>query len=804
MKTLFIAFTLCCGLTHVCAQEVRQKLMLNNDWLFSLGDAGDMQKDFTHGTEYFTYLTKAASSGGNKGPASPQFADSAWQQVSLPHDWVVDLPYSGEASHSHGYKTIGWKYPQNSVGWYRRSFHIPQSDKGRHIAVRFDGIFRDAQVFCNGFYLGHEPSGYATQVYNLTEYLNYGGENTLTVRADASTEEGWFYEGAGIYRHVWLLKSAPLHVKEFGTFVTATIDTSGKHAVLSVATEVVNDGLIPASFSVTQRLTDAAGREVAQSTSSPCRLIPKDDTTLQHILTVSNPTLWEINSPYLYTLHTDVYSDGKLTDSYPTTVGIRSIRFDADQGFFLNGKPVKLKGTNLHQDHAGVGAAIPDELWRYRITKLKEMGSNAIRCSHNPASPAMLDLCDRMGMLVIAENRLMGVNKEHNDLLQRMIERDRNHPSIILWSIGNEEWAIEGNEKGRDIARSMTAFVHRIDSTRPSSYGNSGGRILQEGVDVQGYNYIVQNDVEGLRQQFPDRKAYGSEETTGSGTRGIYFTDQTKGRMASINREGVKGVFNVIARGWNFYNERPWLGGVFYWTGLDYRGEPNSLSYPATGSQFGILDYCGFSKDEAYYLQSWWTDQPTLHIFPHWNLTGHEGDSISVWIYSNCDEVELTVNGKRLGRKAMPHGGYLSWETIYRPGKVTAIGYTDDKRVLRRTVETTGVATQCSVKLHKPTLKADGQDVVVADITLLDKQEREVPDAMNDLTVRVSGQAVILGYGNGDSAFREIERPVGDERQTMKIKAFNGKAQLLIRSIQADTEEAVQEATWHVDVELMK
>lgn len=772
---------------HLIAQEsTRQQLLINNDWRFACGYAGDRMRDFTHGTEYFTYLSKAAASGQNLGPAGVQFNDSAWSVVSLPHDWVVDLPYAPEASHSHGYKTVGWRYPATSVGWYRHRLFIPESDKGKHIAVRFDGIFRDAQVFCNGFYLGHEPSGYASQVYNLTEYLNYGAENMLTVRADASVEEGWFYEGAGIYRNVWLLKTAPLHVQEFGTFVASRIE-NGERAQLTITTRVANDALTRADFCVVQRLMNADNEEMAYSKPVEGSAWAMASASLRQTLTIERPILWSLENPYLYTLYTDIYMDGKLVDSYPTTVGIRSVAFDKDKGFFLNGKPVKLKGTNLHQDHAGVGSAIPDELWRYRILKLKELGSNAIRSSHNPASPAMLDWCDRLGMLVIDENRLMGVNREHYDLLQRMIERDRNHPCIILWSIGNEEWAIEGSEKGRDIARSMTAFVHSIDSTRLVTYGNSGGRTLEEGVDVAGYNYIVQNGVEEERRKFPDRMAYGSEETTGSGTRGIYFTDKEQGRMAPLNRhpqaQNSDGVLNVIERGWKYYVERPWLAGLFYWTGFDYRGEPNPMAYPATGSQFGILDYCGFPKDEAFYLKAWWTDEPVLHLSPHWNLEGHEGDSISVWAYSNCDAVELTVNGQNLGRKAMPANGHLAWNTVYRPGKLVARGYKNGKQLIRQIVETTGTATHMALHPHKDTLKADGQDIMIIDLTLLDKKGREVPDARTVMNVTLSGPAVILGYGNGDAAFQEIERPApGSNRQLLPIRAFSGKAQIILRS----------------------
>lgn len=781
---LLIQFIACLS---VSAQQAREAILLNNGWKFAYGHAGDMKKDFTHGTEYFTYFAKAKSFNQNQGPSSEQFNDSTWQTVNLPHDWVVDLPFSKEASHSHGYKTVGWKYPETSVGWYRRKFYIPEKDLGKHISVRFDGIFRNAQVFCNGFYLGHEPSGYATQVYDLTEYLNYGGENLLTVRVDASTEEGWYYEGAGIYRDVWLDKMSQVHVAPFGTFITTRIDRSYKTADVNVEVCLANKGLEAAGCKVVNRILDATGKEVVRTQESSTTLASKqEEVKLLQSATMDNIHLWDLEHPYLYTLYTDVYVGETLVDTYTTSFGIRNIEFNPQKGFLLNGCPVKLKGTNLHQDHAGVGTGIPDRLWKYRIEKMKSMGSNAIRTSHNPVSPAMLDLCDRMGMLVIEENRLMGINKEHVDLLERMIKRDRNHPCIILWSIGNEEWALEGNERGLRITQSMSEYVHQLDSTRLTTQGTAGGRVSLFGVDVKGYNYLRQNPIDEYHREHPDWYApVGSEETSGCGTRNVYYTDSLRGWMAPINRtaEDDNRIVNAMARGWQFYHERPWLAGLFYWTGLDYRGEPNPMLYPATGSQFGIFDYCGFPKDEAFYLKSWWTDEPVLHLSPHWNLSGHEGDSIRVWAYSNCDEVELFVNGKNLGRKPMPADGYIEWKTVYRPGALMAKGYKGGKKIMVEKIETTGKAARILMEPYNTTLKADGQDIAIVDLTLKDEKNREVPDAMNEMTVTLTGPATILGYGNGDPGFKETERPVNGEK-TFRIKAFAGKAQVIIRSLE--------------------
>lgn len=753
MRRIFLAL---CIMTLACAARgQRQTLLLNNDWTFHLGHAASMADDFGHGTEYFTFLSKAV--GQNQGPAWVQFNDSAWAHVNLPHDWVVDLPYSSEASHSHGYKQVGWKYPQQSVGWYRKHFVIDKADEGRHISVRFDGIFRNAQVFCNGFYLGHEASGYATQVYDLSPYLNYGGDNVLTVRCDASVEEGWYYEGAGIYRDVWLIKRDARHYIDDVSYVWH----DGRLQVSVVSTD-----------SCLNTLTDAAGRVVAQG---------------RGVLAISQPRLWSPDDPYLYTLRTATPGG---EDAVTTKVGLRTLTYDAAQGIRLNGRPIKLRGANLHLDHAGVGVAVPKALWEYRVARLKALGMNAIRCSHNPASPAMLEVCDSMGVMVIDENRLMGVNHEHLDLLRRMIVRDRNHPSVIMWSIGNEEWWIESGDKGEKIARTMIDYARQIDDSRPYTYGNSGGFGIVKQVDVHGYNYIVQNDVDRRHREYPDWLVVGTEETTGCGTRNVYVTDSTRGWMVSINREGEErsqGEKNVIERGWKFYRDNSWAGGLFYWTGFDYRGEPNPMKWPATGSQFGILDYCGFPKDEAWYLQAAWTAEPVLHIFPHWNLKGREGQPVEVWAYSNMDEVELMQDGKSLGRQAMPRDSHLVWHTTYRPGRLVAYGYRQGKRVVTQRVETTGPAARVTLKVSKQVLRADGQDIAVVDLTLVDAKGRTVPDACDKIMISLDGPAELLGWGNGDPGYKQAERPQGADRRHAEIAAFMGQAQVIIRSVEGGT-----------------
>jgi len=797
ISALVASLLFCTAFLSSAGNSVRDKELFNNGWSFSLGYAGDMAKDFSHGTEYFSYVAKILSNNGNEGPVSPSFDDSSWQKVSLPHDWVVDLPFAAEASHSHGYKCVGWRYPASSVGWYRKKFNVPESDRGKRILIEFEGIFRDSEVFCNGIYLGHERSGYASSVYDLTEYLDYGADNLITVRVDASLEEGWYYEGAGIYRNVYLHKTGKTAIEPYGVSLKEYRFNPSRTACTVVSEIRVGKVGAERGYLVAQTLLDAEGKSVATAFS--------DSSASVLELEVSSPRLWSVDNPYLYTLRTCLYKGDygieNLLDEYDVRIGIRSADFDPRQGFLLNGYRVELNGCDLHLDHAGVGTGVPDELWRYKLLQLKKYGFNAIRSAHNPASPAMLDLCDELGFLVIDENRMMGTGREHFDLVERMIRRDVNHPSVILWSIGNEEWAVEYGPKGRDIAGRMTDFIHSIDSTRPVTYGNCGGRDTLPGVDVFGYNYIVQNPIEDFRTRYPDHAAIGTEETTGSGTRGVYVTDADKGRMVSLNRSGVDRdgtngsdsgmqftpaghVLNVIERGWKYYSSRPWLGGLFYWTGFDYRGEPSPLSWPATGSQFGILDYCGFPKDEAFYLKSCWVDEPMVYVAPSWGLNTYEGRPVDLWVYSNCDEVQLTLNGKSLGKKSVPRYGHISWPVTYKSGKLVATGLKNGKKIVEQVLETPGMPVSLRVESSKQTLRPDGQDVVVLDFTVLDEKGREVPGAAVALSVSVSSNVRILGWGNGDPAFKVLERPVAGTSGPFSIQTFSGKAQLLLRSVE--------------------
>ena len=801
--TLFLAALGAALLSVSNASASQERTLLNNDWHFALGNAADMMADFTHGTEYFTYYCKVRTTNQGHAPIMPEFDDSAWQTVSLPHDWVVDLPYSGEASHSHGYKCIGWKYPENSVGWYRKKVFVPEEWRGQQVSIEFEGVFRNSQVFCNGYYLGTELSGYSSFTYDLSAYLDYGSDNVICVRVDASTEEGWFYEGAGIYRNVWLHRSGPAAIKPYSLAIEGGRASYELQMALGADTSKVTER---------QTVLDADGVEV----SAPAHL-------------------WSIDDPYLYTLRLELFYDGEPSAQYERKFGVRTIEFNPSDGFLLNGERVQLKGCDLHLDAAGVGVGVPDELWRYKLLELKKYGFNAIRSSHNPASPAMLDLCDELGMVVIDEQRQFATGAEQKAQMRNMIERDRNHPCVILWSVGNEEWAAEWNDHGTLIARELTELAHSIDPTRPTTYGSSGGPFPNRGVDVPGFNYVIQNDITGLLAEMQGHTGVGTEETSGCGTRGKYDTVPQEGWMRPHNRAGVENkvmggvqlcsqdgadgtmkihmtpdgkVLNVIERGWRYYKEHPGLGGLFYWTGTDYRGESNPMVWPATGSEFGILDYCCFPKDEAFYLQSWWIDEPVLHI-----CGPVDGE---VWVYSNFDMVELWAGGKSLGRKQMPSDSHLWWQLSEKQarelaeGKISlkAKGWRKSRAItpIRRAAAgarasgtaNAGSATSMTavwpeviedvaLSASKSSMKADGQDVVVIEVTAPDEP----------LEASVEG-ARLLGWGNGNPGFKAVERPQpvcgsasGAGGATLTITPFSGKAQVLVRSIEGQTGRAI-------------
>lgn len=755
------------------AQSGREKILIDEGWRFSFGHPYDTEKDFNHGTAYFSYLSKT---GNGDGPAAKSFDDRAWRLLNLPHDWAVEQSFGEKASFSHGFKESGKGYADKSIGWYRKKINIPEGDLGRIITLQFDGVFRNSKVWFNGHFLGTEESGYDGFEYDVTAYVNYGAENTIAVRVDATMEEGWFYEGSGIYRHVYLKKNNALHVPANGTYVT----TDSKDGFVDVTAEVSvqNKGSYKGPIEVVQTIFGPSGKQAASVTEKGIAPGFYKNTVFTSKLKVANPALWDIENPNLYRLVTLVKQEGRVVDSYETTFGIRSIRFDAETGFYLNGKHVKLQGTNNHQDHAGVGTALPDGLQYFRIQKLKEMGSNAYRCSHHPPTPELLDACDRLGMLVIDETRLMGINNYHLDGVKRMIERDRNHPSVFCWSVGNEEWAIEGNSMGERITTTMQDFSKSIDPTRPVTVGISSGfrSGISSVVEIMGYNYMGNGDIDAHRSQFKQQPGMGTEEGSTFATRGIYFTDEARHYQNAYDRK-PRPSFYSIEEGWKFYATRPYLAGMFIWTGFDYRGEPTPYGWPSVTSYFGMMDVCGFPKDNVYYLKSWWGKEPLLHILPHWNWQGMEGKEIDVWVYSNCDEVELFLNKKSLGKKKMEQYGHLEWKVAYQQGTIEAVGYKNGKKLLSEVQKTTGKAEKIKLTSHKQTLSGIN-DIAVVTVEVTDKNGLHVPVADNEITFTIKGGGTIIGVGNGDPTSLEKDKFI----DAVSLVSINGMQEQALNS----------------------
>jgi beta-galactosidase len=738
----------------------RERIKLDNNWTFALGHASDNKKDFNHATAHFTYFAKT---GYGDGAAAKEFDDRAWRKLNLPHDWCVELPFNKMGSSSHGFNAIGRNFPENSIGWYRKKIFIPESDLGKKISVEFDGIHRNSIVWINGFYVGTELSGNNSFCYDITDYIVYGADNVIAVRVDATIEEGWYYEGAGIYRHVWLTKTNSLHVSRYGNFVTTELKNNS--AVVTSRISVINETNQTAIYNIEETIIGKDNKIISTGSKKNISLDAGKELELFLFLNINDPVLWSLENPFLHTLKTTIHKEGKIVDQYETRFGIRTVRFDAKEGFFLNGKNVKIVGTNNHQDHAGVGTAIPDALQEFRIMRLKEMGSNAIRTSHNPPTPEFLDACDRLGMLVLDENRLMGINEEHFRSVEELIKRDRNHPSIFLWSLGNEEWHIEGDIRGARIAASMQKFAKRLDSSRAFTIACSGGWDTGIGMvtEVMGYNYLVHGDIDVHHAKFPWQSSIGTEESNTIGTRGIYETDDSKCHLAYPTSTEL-----IAERGWKYYNARPFLSGIFYWTGFDYRGEPHPYGWPAVTSQFGIIDLCGFPKDIFYYMKSWWSKEPVLHIASHWNREGKEGQEIPVVIFSNCDQIELFLNNKSLGKKEMPLNGHLNWNVQYKPGILMAQGFKSGKKTLISKIETSGNPLTIELIADRTTISKGGEDLSVITIRTRDTKGLWVPIAENEINFSISGPGKIIGVGNGNPSSHEPEQ-FHDTIKTVKI-----------------------------------
>jgi beta-galactosidase len=744
---LALAVSICHGATP------RQITSLDSDWRFHRGDLPGVSVPTNQPISPPAELLTSA------------YDDSSWQKVNVPHDYVVEETFDPKAENQHACLPV-------EPAWYRKTIAVPASDQGRRLWLEFDGVYRAGQLWLNGHFLGRHASGYTSLRYDVSDIAKPGTDNLLVVRVDPRDFEGWWYEGGGIYRHTRLVSVAPTHVGPWGMNVVPRVDNPREgvwaDAQLEITTTLANDAT-RTRVTVLSEVIDAEGTVVAKD-GTGASLRTKGSADLQQSFPLPRANLWSCERPYLYHLRSSVLVDGKTVDQVTTPFGVRTIRFDVDRGFLLNGKPVKIKGVCNHQDFAGVGVALPDRIHEFRVQKIKEMGANAVRFSHNMMASEYLDACDRLGVLVMAENRHLGDSPEVLGELETLIRRDRNHPSVILWSICNEETE-QGSELGARQGRAMVDLIHKLDPTRPTTtaMNKAIGNGLTKVIDVQGFNYHPES-YDKFHRELPNLPFIATEIAAAVGTRGCYdrqpftVTNDTARYQGNPTLRQV-AAYDVNAADWAQTAEvawqavaaRPWMAGGFVWSGFDYRGEPTPFLWPAVSSQFGIMDTCGFPKDAFYYYQSCWSAHPVLHLFPHWNWPGREGEEIPVWVYSNCDTVELFLNGKSLGAQTMKPNSHLEWKVKYAPGKLLAKAIRKGQ-TLQTTVETTGAPAAIALEPDRTTLTADGADVSLVTVKIVDAQGRTVPFATNAVTFNFTGPGRLLGVGNGDPASHEPDK----------------------------------------------
>jgi beta-galactosidase len=759
----------------IAADPPRERLSLDANWKFHLGDN-------------WPDALRLDKAGVSSGPAAPSFDDASWRDVRVPHDWAVELPFDPAADRNHGYKALGAKYLGNSIAWYRRRFDVPKEDEGKRVWLTFDGVFRDATVWVNGWLVRRHESGYSPLREDITDVMNFDGANTIAVRVDATKFEGWFYEGAGIYRHVWLEKTAPLAIAPDGVFVRTEFagNVPRGPATIHVEARLLNQQRVPATAEVRWSIVAPDGRLLTPSFAAPAAALPSAAIcALQGEMEIPTPALWSLENPQLYRLVTTVSVGGLLVDRQETSFGVRTVGFDPDIGFLLNGERYEIHGTCNHQDHAGVGVALPDALQEFRLRKLKELGCNAYRTAHNPPTPELLAACDRLGLLVMDECRLLGSDSENLRRWEEQLRRDRNHPSVVIWSIANEELAVHDTPQAARVALAMQDLAKRLDPTRPVTYAANEKNVfagINSVIEVRGWNYHLGPHVDDYHREHAQQPIVGTEQASVVGTRGIYTNNYERGHVNALDLVWP-GWSDTAESWWTFFASRPWMSGAFAWTGFDYRGEPSPCNWPSISSHFGILDTCGFPKDSFYYYQSWWTNEPVLHLAPHWNWSGKEGQEILVQALSNCAEVELFLNGVSQGRQAMKRYSKLFWPHVrYAPGTLSAKAYDDDGKVVAETkVETTGAAVRLQLAPERATIDADGDDVAVFTVAALDAHGRVVPLAQNKVTFALAGAGQIIGVGNGDPNCHEPDVFIAPDAKWSR-SLFNGLAQILVRS----------------------
>jgi beta-galactosidase len=745
--------------------------------------------------------------GDDKSASEISFNDNAWRTLDLPHDWSIEGQFSKDATTGGG-----GGYLPTGIGWYRKQFTLPSSVKGRQVNIQFDGVYQNSVVWINGHLLGKRPNGYISFVYDLTPYLT-SGKNTIAVKVDNSAQpNSRWYSGSGIYRHVWLNITNPVHIAQWGTYVT-TPTVSAASATVSVKTKIENSGADINGATLTSTIIDESGHEVATGKTA-VSISAKASNDFEQSIQVASPALWAVETPHLYTLHSTITSGNKVIDEFQSSFGIRTLEYSAVSGFSLNGKRVKMNGVCLHHDGGCVGAAVPIKIWEERLKILRDMGCNAIRTSHNPVAPEFLDLCDKMGFLVMDEAfDAWESGKVKNDYhlyfdewaqtdVKDQVHRDRNHPSVVLWSAGNEI-PDQTKDKGVELMKALITTFHAEDPTRPVTTANddiaadNGSTKLEymQAEDIVGYNYV---------DRWHERRElfYSIDHADHPKWMMIGTEDDAVRNAAEYSLGMVKGVVRPNYLGgmiraeqlWKYVAVHDYVIGDFMWTGIDYLGEAR---WPGKGSSSGEIDMTNQPKDGYYFYQSQWTNKPVLHLLPKWNWEGHEGQIIPVLAYTNCDTVELFVNGKSYGVKVQefPRQGnsggwnryakpyvnittadlHLSWDVAYEPGVIKAVGRKNGKQVVIDEIHTAGKPASLRLTTDNSPVNADGKDVALIHVDILDADGNIVPTADNNITFNVTGSGKLMGVDNGnqrdDDSFKMNSR-----------KAFNGHAYAVIQA----------------------
>jgi beta-galactosidase len=718
---------------------MREKICFDSGWHFHEGDMPVPQSAYK-GYMYTHAKTVRAITGPaapNNVPSSTGINSDNWQVVNLPHDYVIR--HKPEQQYN---ETLGF-FPYNNA-WYRKDFKLGPEDQNKRLTLLFEGVATKATIWVNGCLMGHSFTGYTPFEIDFTDVANLNGNNSVTVFVETDEHEGWWYEGAGIYRHVWLNKTALLSVDLYGIYVRPEQDEDGKWTC-QLETTLRNDAFCDHEASICASIEDPQNNTIA-SANSQASLERKSKEVLRQSIAVANPTLWDTENPTLYTMRVKL-SSPTGDDELCVRFGFRHLRFDPERGLFLNGKAVKIKGVCCHGDYGLTGKAVPDNIQRYRVRLLREMGANGYRCAHYPQSEATMDALDDYGFLVMAETRWFESTKEGREQLETLFRRDRNHPSIIMWSVGNEE-PLFAKPEGQRIFETLYADAKRLDPSRPimAAVANTPEQApIFEIADLIGINYNL-HTYENLRQKYPHKCFISSENCAVPSTRGFFFANSDLKSMYNAQDRTFSNWQTSREETWKFIMARDWVAGGYQWAGIEHRGE---TLWPRLCSQSGALDLFLQKKDAFYQNQSHWTDKPMLHLLPHWNFRGREGEAISVWAYSNCQEVELFLNGKSLGRKAIERFGHGEWTVPYAPGELSAIGYIDGKESASASKVTSGPPAALKLRLENgDDIRGNGRDLAVITCYVVDADGREVPDASPHISFDCNQLGAIVGTGS--------------------------------------------------------